>query len=66
MICICAASNPSPATTSMPAMARSGTSRIFWWKTPTGAFTISSSIPEIGGQAGRFLFHRVRSRTSIG
>ena len=31
------------------AMVRSGTLRIPRWKTPTGAFTISSSIPGIGG-----------------
>ena len=50
---ICAASRRSPDTISMPATARSVTSRTSLWMIPIGASITSSSIRRTGGPARR-------------
>ena len=50
---ICAASRRSPGTISMPATARSVTSRTSSWRMPIGASITSSSIRRTGGPGRR-------------
>ncbi len=52
-ICICAASKRSPGTISMPATARSVTSRTSSWRMAIGASITSSSIRRTGGLGRR-------------